>query len=190
MTKKFICGVKWVCNRADTCRTISVILRALMSVQLLLLCGVLNGGFSFLHLDTANSCWAIEVQSIILSLMLTHHHTHTHTHTHQAAVVVCVCVEEVVSSFWYGGLNQPGAQQWSYWGGRCPAWPGVDGGLWRGLGVDGCFLGGLLCVETLSPAAVAWHAPASGRTDSSRQCQVSCCGRWRGPLSSWGIWRG
>ena len=117
-------------------------------------------------------------------------HSHTHTHTHQAAVVVCVCVEEVVSSFWYGGLNQPGAQQWSYWGGRCPAWPGVDGGLWRGLGVDGCFLGGLLCVETLSPAAVAWHASASGRTDSSRQCQVSCCGRWRGPLSSWGIWRG
>lgn len=48
--------------------------------------------------------------------------------------------------------------------------------------------GGVLCVETPSPAAVAWHAPASGRTDSSRQCQASCGGRWRGPLSSWGIW--
>lgn len=38
--------------------------------------------FSFLRLNTANSCWAIKVQSVILSLVLTRQHTHDHC---------CVC---------------------------------------------------------------------------------------------------
>lgn len=51
---------------------------------------------------------------------------------------------------------------------------GGGGGGLGGGGVNRA--GGSGSVQALSPAAVAWHTPASGRTDSSCQCQVACSG--------------
>ena len=143
--------------------------------------------FSLLRLYTANSCCAIKVQSIILSLVLTHRHTH-------GRCCVCMCVWGGFHPSDMEGLARPKHNNGGIEEDVAPrglVWMKGYWGFWGAGGNGDVFLvGGLLCVEILSPAAVAWHAPASGRTNSSRQCQMSCCDSEQGPLSSWGIWRG
>lgn len=159
--------------KTSTCKRLD------FKVNILSFCTILCISNSELPAPHPGSCWAIKVQSIIFGLVLTHQHTHDQHY-------VCVHVRRGFHPCDMEGLASPEHNNGCIEEDIAPrglAWMECYGGVW-GDGGDVFWSRGLLCTETLSPAAVAWHAPVSGRTDNSHQCQVSWCGRWRGPLSS------
>lgn len=159
--------------KTSTCKRLD------FKVNILSFCTILCILNSELPAPHPGSCWAIKVQSIIFGLVLTHQHTHDQHY-------VCVHVRRGFHPCDMEGLASPEHNNGCIEEDIAPrglAWMECYGGVW-GDGGDVFWSRGLLCTETLSPAAVAWHAPVSGRTDNSHQCQVSWCGRWRGPLSS------